>query len=72
MSSIKISESTLQKRQAPSSDGEKKPRRSKATNAKSTNEKSYFLMKSEPDVFSIDDLESRPDATEPWDGKVLM
>lgn len=28
-------------------------------------------MKSEPDVFSIDDLASRPDATEPWDGKLM-
>ncbi len=25
-------------------------------------------MKSEPDVFSIDDLRCRPDRTEPWDG----
>lgn len=28
----------------------------------------YWLMKSEPDVFSLDDLCSRPDGTEPWDG----
>lgn len=28
----------------------------------------YWLMKSEPDEFGIDDLESRPDKTEPWDG----
>ncbi len=28
----------------------------------------YWLMKSEPDVFGIDDLKSRPDKTEPWDG----
>ena len=28
----------------------------------------YWLMKSEPDVFGIDDLASRPDKTEPWDG----
>jgi len=28
----------------------------------------YWLMKSEPDTFSIDDLESRPEQTEPWDG----
>jgi predicted RNA-binding protein with PUA-like domain len=28
----------------------------------------YWLMKSEPDVFSIDDLENRPNQTEPWDG----
>jgi predicted RNA-binding protein with PUA-like domain len=28
----------------------------------------YWLMKSEPDAFSIDDLESRPQKTEPWDG----
>ena len=25
-------------------------------------------MKSEPDVFSIDDLAARPQQTEPWDG----
>ena len=30
--------------------------------------KSYWLMKSEPDVFSIDDLKSRPASTEHWDG----
>jgi len=28
----------------------------------------YWLMKSEPGEFSIDDLEQRPDQTEPWDG----
>lgn len=28
----------------------------------------YWLMKSEPSVFSIDDLESRPQQTERWDG----
>jgi len=28
----------------------------------------YWLMKSEPDVFSIDDLEVRPNQTEHWDG----
>lgn len=28
----------------------------------------HWLMKSEPDVFGIDDLASRPDKTEPWDG----
>ena len=28
----------------------------------------YFLMKSEPDVFSVDDLAARPNQTEPWDG----
>lgn len=28
----------------------------------------YWLMKSEPDCFSIDDLQSRPEQTEPWDG----
>jgi predicted RNA-binding protein with PUA-like domain len=28
----------------------------------------YWLMKSEPDVFSIDDLKKRPHQTEPWDG----
>lgn len=28
----------------------------------------YWLMKSEPDVFSIDDLAARPKQTEPWNG----
>ncbi len=28
----------------------------------------YWLMKSEPDVFGIDDLRARPKQTEPWDG----
>jgi len=28
----------------------------------------YWLMKSEPDEFSIDDLKKRPDQTEGWDG----
>jgi len=28
----------------------------------------YWLMKSEPDAFGIDDLKSRPRKTEPWDG----
>ncbi len=28
----------------------------------------YWLMKSEPDGFGIDDLKSRPNQTEPWDG----
>lgn len=28
----------------------------------------YWLLKSEPDSFSIDDLESRPQQTEKWDG----
>lgn len=28
----------------------------------------YWLMKSEPDAFSIDDLKHCPDRTEPWDG----
>lgn len=28
----------------------------------------YWLMKSEPGVFGIDDLMARPDQTEPWDG----
>ena len=28
----------------------------------------YWLMKSEPDVFGIDDLKSRPQQTEHWDG----
>ncbi|MEE9355897.1 MAG: EVE domain-containing protein [Methylococcaceae bacterium] len=28
----------------------------------------YWLMKSEPSEFSIDDLAARPNQTEPWDG----
>jgi predicted RNA-binding protein with PUA-like domain len=28
----------------------------------------YWLLKSEPDAFGIDDLKSRPERTEPWDG----
>ena len=28
----------------------------------------YWLMKSEPDVFSFKDLKSRPHKTEPWNG----
>jgi predicted RNA-binding protein with PUA-like domain len=28
----------------------------------------YWLMKSEPDAFGIDDLAARPHQTEPWDG----
>jgi len=28
----------------------------------------YWLMKSEPSEFGIDDLERRPDGKEPWDG----
>lgn len=28
----------------------------------------YWLMKSEPSEFSIDDLKNRPRKTEPWDG----
>ncbi len=28
----------------------------------------YWLMKSEPDVFSLDDLKNCPKQTEPWDG----
>lgn len=30
--------------------------------------KKYWLMKTEPDVFSIQDLKKRPDQTENWDG----
>ena len=29
---------------------------------------SYWLIKSEPDAFSIDDLEAAPNGTEHWDG----
>ncbi|MBZ4201646.1 MAG: EVE domain-containing protein, partial [Methylovulum sp.] len=28
----------------------------------------YWLMKSEPNVFSLDDLRQRPQQLEPWDG----
>ncbi|MFP4207099.1 MAG: EVE domain-containing protein [Wenzhouxiangella sp.] len=28
----------------------------------------YWLMKSEPDAFGLEDLKSRPQQTEPWDG----
>ena len=28
----------------------------------------YWLMKSEPDEFSLQDLKNNPDRTEPWDG----
>ncbi|MFP4276556.1 MAG: EVE domain-containing protein [Wenzhouxiangella sp.] len=28
----------------------------------------YWLMKSEPDAFGLEDLKSRPRQTEPWDG----
>ena len=28
----------------------------------------YWLLKSEPDVFSIDDLKQRPGGIEPWEG----
>jgi len=31
-------------------------------------DRQYWLMKSEPDVFSLDDLKSRPKRTEHWDG----
>ena len=30
--------------------------------------KQYWLMKTEPGTFSFDDLKSRPNQTEPWDG----
>lgn len=33
-----------------------------------SSEKGYYLMKSEADVFSIDDLAARDQQTEPWDG----
>ncbi|MFW7379502.1 MAG: EVE domain-containing protein [Oligoflexus sp.] len=31
-------------------------------------QKNFWLMKTEPDVFSFDDLLSRPNQTEPWEG----
>jgi len=33
-----------------------------------TRKKQYWLMKSEPETFSIDDLKERPGGREPWDG----
>jgi predicted RNA-binding protein with PUA-like domain len=60
----------LQKRQAEkkaSSDATATNKRTKVT-ASSSPQKSYYLMKSEADVFSIDDLSQRPNQTEPWDG----
>lgn len=30
--------------------------------------KQYWLMKTEPETFSIDDLQNRPEKTEGWDG----
>ena len=30
--------------------------------------KQYWLMKSEPDTFSFQDLKDRPEQREPWDG----
>jgi predicted RNA-binding protein with PUA-like domain len=60
----------MQKRQAEkaaaATDAAKRKKVSSATTASS--EKSYYLMKSEADVFSIDDLSQRPHQTEPWDG----
>lgn len=35
---------------------------------KGTDMPNYWLFKSEPSSFSLDDLKSRPDATEHWDG----
>jgi len=31
-------------------------------------ERNYWLMKSEPNCFSFDDLKNRPEGIEPWDG----
>lgn len=31
-------------------------------------ERQYWLMKSEPDVFSFDDLKARPQSTDHWEG----
>lgn len=39
-----------------------------AAAAEQAGEQQFFLMKSEPDVFGIDDLAARPGQTEPWDG----
>lgn len=33
-----------------------------------TRERKYWLFKSEPSCFSLDDLEKRPEQTEQWDG----
>jgi predicted RNA-binding protein with PUA-like domain len=32
----------------------------------------FFLVKSEPDAFSINQLEERPNQTEGWDGEVTV
>lgn len=34
----------------------------------STEKRNFWLMKSEPNCFSLDDLKNRPDGIEPWDG----
>lgn len=41
---------------------------SKKSKSASAKARQYWLMKSEPDVFSIEDLRRRPQQTEPWDG----
>jgi predicted RNA-binding protein with PUA-like domain len=38
------------------------------TSLDNNNSMNYWLMKSEPDVFSFKDLKSRPKMTEPWNG----
>lgn len=34
----------------------------------STGNRNFWLMKSEPNCFSLNDLKNRPDGIEPWDG----
>ena len=45
-----------------------KPKTTAAAAAAPPAGRSYYLMKSEAEVFSIDDLAQRKDQTEPWDG----
>lgn len=40
-----------------------------AAGSSGAQQRQFFLMKSEPDVFSIDDLGNKPNQTEAWDGE---
>ena len=53
-----------------------KPKRGKTSSASAEDAteaaaagQQFFLVKSEPNVFSIDDLAGKPDSTEAWDGE---
>ncbi len=37
-------------------------------NIEDSADRNYWLMKSEPNCFSLSDLKNRPEGTEPWDG----